>query len=238
MKKLISLSLAILLVTMIVATGVVAQENPNASAKATAMIKELCVFSCTHVDNPPFDIDGHCSAAVPILEQTIKTAQDKDLFIDASLQSGVFTGTTVKSKNMVKDTSVAAAAVLLWVVIDEGEANEQVAYPGYPIFYNARIQKLSATLQGEIESVNPDTGAITLGDPEVISLFIGTLSANSFNFIVQDLDSGMHKVTVYAACCTGGLSQQGSATAVAVIGLGSVTVQEVRMVRGEDAVTV
>ena len=232
MKKLITIALAIVLVLVLCSTAVVAQDSPNASAKATAQIQYLDVMSVAYTTEPNdvtdiFDLDYD----LELLEQTIKTANDKDLFIDVSLQSAVFTGTTVKSKNMNRDTSAAAAAVVLRVVIDEGTANEIVAFPGV-IVYNARLQVLTAKLQGVIPTEWP--GTITI--PEEIGLFIGTMSANSFNFIVADLSSGMHTVTVQAACVSWVMNQQGCAQAVAVIGLGSMTVEEVRMVKGENAI--
>jgi hypothetical protein len=234
MKKLIAIHIvliAALLVTLGV-TGVFAtDQNTNASAKATAQIDYLHVMSVAWTSGEydwAWDFDGD-----QILEQTIKTANQKDLFIDVSLQSAVFTGTTVKSKEMNRDTSAAAAAVLLRVWIDKGTPAEDLAFPGI-IVYNARLQVLTAVLQGE---VTLDDG-IVIGDPEEIGLFIGTMSANSFNFIVDDLAAGMHKVTVEAACVSWAMNQQGCAQAVAVIGLGSMTVEEVRMVKGEDAIPV
>ena len=202
-------------------------ENPNASAKATAQIAELNVFSASATEGD--EVDWDCSAVVTILEQDIKTANGKDLFIDVSLLSGLYTETNVKSKGGVKDTSAAGAAVLLAVFVD-GE----MAFPGHPIIFNARIQVLSAQLQGII-SVDTE-GAITIVGYENISLIIGTMSANSFSFIVPDLGSGMHMVEVKAACVTGAYSQAGSAAAVATIGLGSVTIEEVRMVKGENVI--
>ena len=73
-----------------------------------------------------------------------------------------------------------------------------------------------------------------IGDPEVIELFIGTLSAHSFNFIVEDLDPGMHEVKVYVMAISTAISQAGSAEARAMVGLGSMTIEEVRMVKGDD----
>ena len=221
MKKIIAIVLAVVLVAMIGATGVFAQENPNASAKATAQIAELEVVSASAAEGDEVDWDS--SGVAEILTQTIKMANGKDLFIDVSLLSGLYTETNVKSKGGNKDTSGAAAAVLVAVFVDG-----DMAFPGYPIVFEGRVQVLTATLGGYL-----------VGDvltPEEIGLIIGTLSANSFNFIVQDLDSGMHEVVVKAACVTGAFSQQGSAAAVAAIGLGSVTIEEVRMVKGEDAV--
>ena len=222
MKKVIAIVLAVVLVAMIGATGVFAQENPNASAKATAQIAELEVISASATEGD--QVDWNSSDVAEILTQTIKTANDKDLFIDVSLLSGLYTETNVKSKGGTKDTSGAAGAVLVAVFVDG-----DMAFPGYPIVFEGRVQVLTATLQGILED-----GEVV--GYEEIGLIIGTLSANSFNFVVQDLDSGMHEVVVKAVCVTGAFSQQGSAAAVAAIGLGSVTVEEVRMVKGEDAV--
>jgi hypothetical protein len=226
MKKIIAIVLAVTLVAMLGATGVFAQENPNASAKATAQIAELEVISESQTvsdEDPDWDTDLDWTLATNILSQTIKTANDKDLFIDVSLLSGLYTETNVKSKGGNKDTSAAVAAVLLKVEVDGQEA-----FPGW-IIYNGRVQVLSATLQGILED------GVVVGYEE-IGLIIGTLSANSFNFIVDDLDAGMHTVEVSALCVTFAASQAGSAEAKAVIGLGSVTIEEVRMVKGEDAI--
>jgi len=219
-KKIIALGLAILLLLSLGVGGAFAEQNPNASAKATAQIAEVHVISQTTVGT-------NTSGWMLILDQTIKTANKKDLFIDASLLSALYTKTNVKSKGAVKDTSSALAVVWLKVMVDGTPA-----FPG-AIVYNARYQQLSATLQG-ILALEEDELVIT--DPEEIELIIATMSANSFNFIVQDLNSGMHTVEVWAKCSTDADSMEGDAKAIAVIGLGSVTVEEVRMVKDENAV--
>ena len=60
------------------------------------------------------------------------------------------------------------------------------------------------------------------------------MSANSFNFIAPDLEAGIHKVEVKATCVSAAWSENGNAGAIAAIGLGSVTIEEVRMIQGED----
>ena len=243
MKRAVSIFLAVLLIAVISATGVLAaDQNPNASAKATAQIKGLTII-CHSEQVQEYDdantwmddLDTDPAHWECILTQTIHTANDKDLFIDASLLSGLYTGTEVKSKGS-KETSAAAGAVLLAVTVDFDQADHSgMAWPG-PIIYNARAQVLTAKLQGIIDSVYPDTGALTITEPEEIGVFIGTMSANSFNWIVEDLDSGMHTVEVWAKVVTYAGTTNGSAEAVAAIGLGSMTVEEVRMVKNEDAV--
>ena len=53
-----------------------------------------------------------------VLSNTIKTANQKDLFINASFEVGLFTQTLVSSKNMTKDTSTADANVQVQVLLD------------------------------------------------------------------------------------------------------------------------
>jgi len=229
MKKVIAIVLAVVLVAMLGATGVSAQQNPNASAKATAMFGDLDVRAVAEYPGDGwwdwYDIDF-----APIAEQTIKTANDKDLFIDLSLQTGCYTFTQVKSQGKVKDTSLGSCQIWVWVTVD-GIFGERV-YPRWPMVFDSRIQVLSAELQGVIT----DTDPITIGEPEVIELFIGTMSAHSFNFIVEDLDPGMHTIRVYVWATSMALGQEGSAEAIATVGLGSATIEEVRMVKGEDIV--
>ena len=76
-------------------------ENPNASAKATAQIAKLNVFCASATEGPEVDWDS--TGVVTILMQDIKTANGKDLFIDVSLMSGLYTETNVKSKGGVRN---------------------------------------------------------------------------------------------------------------------------------------
>ncbi len=220
MKKTIAIVLAfVLLITLAIGLAPVSASLP--SAKVTAKIAELNVFSASAsgVD----EVDWNSSGVEIILTQEIKTANNKDLIIDVSLLSGLYTETNVKSKGGNKDTSGAGAAVVAAVFVDGN-----MAFPYYPIVFEGRIQILSAKLGGYLVD-----DVLT---PEEIGLIIGTLSANSFNFIVPDLSSGIHTVEVKAVVVTAAFSQQGSAAAMGVLGLGSVVIEEVRMIRSEDAI--
>src|SRR5206468_10130528 len=79
-----------------------------------------------------------------LLSNTIKTANQKDLFVSASFEVGLYTDTLVKSKNMVSDTSSADAAVRVRVLLDGNPVE-----PG-EVTYGRRKQTLSATLEGAI----------------------------------------------------------------------------------------
>src|SRR5438093_7385490 len=80
-----------------------------------------------------------------LLSNTIKTSNQKDLFINASFEVGLFTQTKVSSKNMVSDTSTATANVQVRVLLD----GTRIVEPGQ-VVYGRRTQTLSATLEGAI----------------------------------------------------------------------------------------
>jgi hypothetical protein len=222
MKKIISVALSVALILVLGIAAIPTSANLP-SAKATAQIADLNVVSAvftTDVNQTLSDDTGW----TPILTQQIKTANMKDLFISPSLQSALVTGTKVSSKDLTSDTSAALAGVALKVTVDGIEA-----FPG-GVVYNQRLQVLSAKLAGLL---NTTTGIV---DPEEISLLLDTLGVNSFNFIVPDLSSGEHTVVVSAKAYTTVSNQTGSAGARALIGLGSVTVEEVRMIKGENVI--
>ena len=169
-----------------------------------------------------------------ILTNTIKTPNQKDLFIDVSLESGLMTRTTVQSHGGNKDTSVASAEMRVRVLIDG-----HVAYPG-EIIFASRTQELSATLDGLISScfVVEENGNVVLDEdcvePEEIELILSTMSANAFNFVYPDCGTGVHTFEVQAKVKTSTSTQQGGAAALGMVGRGSCTVEEVRMVNDED----
>ena len=86
-----------------------------------------------------------------------------------------------------------------------------------------------------------DTGGIVLDidclDFEEVELVLDTLNANAFNFVAANLDSGVYRVTVEAEIMTGGSAQEGAFEAKALIGLGSMIVDEVRFIHNLDGTT-
>lgn len=143
-----------------------------------------------------------------ILSTTIKTANKKDLLIGVSLQSGLYTDTRVKGKNGSSEKAGAEAGIRVTLDItgdnSDGEAAE--AFPTSVVFAS-RIQELSATLGGVIETceitVDPDTGLGTLNivndcvvTEEEIGLILSTTSANHFNFVAPNLAPGNHTISV------------------------------------------
>jgi len=220
MKKLILIALAVVLAVALGAGAVWAGSSQPAS-KATAKVGEIAVIADEDV-------------WTTILTQDIKAPNGKDLFIDVSLQCGLYTQTLVKSKGGNKDTSSAEGTITVQVLVDGAPAE-----PGEVVF-SRRYQELSATLQGIITSIIPDGNGGYVVDEETleyeeIELILDTMDAHAFNFVAPDLTfSGVHTIVVQAKIETDTSTQEGTASAMATIGKGSVTIELVRMIKGED----
>jgi len=238
MKKSIVIAVAVALV-VVLGAGVVWASNGMPASKATAQVKDLTILNWT----------GPAENTTPwttILEQNIKTPNQKDLFIDVSLESGLYTKTLVKSKRNYEgdpdwDTSTAHAKIDVRVIIDNGTADERAASPGEVVF-NYREQTLSAKFMGiftgECLEVNQTTGNVTINytclEPEELDLILDTMSANSFNFVIDQLTPGVHTISVQARIDANGSAEEGEFDARAIIGRGSVIIEVVRMIQGED----
>src|SRR5437899_102696 len=108
-------------------------QNSQPSSKVTAKTSSLTLIPATQ----------KTSGWQTLLSNTIKTANQKDLFVTASFEIGLYTDTLVKSRLMVSDTSTAKAEVKVRVLID----GTRVVEPG-EVVYGRRSQTLSATLEG------------------------------------------------------------------------------------------
>lgn len=201
---------------------------------------------------------GNSWIDVPGMSSDIRVPSQEDLVFDVALQCNLTTDTTVRSKGGNKDTSTAEAGVKVRVRIEALDGDGAVvpgtaryALPNADILqdpdsgvtYCYRRQELSATLQGILQNLacfvdddsNPDTAPVfdpdangCLLDPEEIQLVLSTLSAHAFNFFTYDLTSGDYRVTVEANPDTNTTADQGSSNAIALVGLGSMVIDEVR----------
>jgi len=245
------------------AVGLFAGNAMAQSAKATAAVTDLVSLNTVITDDSqdPTLVTGPWTT---ILSQSIKTANMKDLFINASLECGNYTMTRVKSSSGVEDTSGGFSSVRVRVVIDpDGQnigagpsASGSYALPnagntlvfdgaddgdlagtstGEGVSFCTRVQVLSAKLQGILEcaadAVIPTDCTVT---DEEIALLVATLNANAFNFVAPDLSSGDHIVEVQAKGVVDASAVKGNAVSRAFAGAGSVTIEEVRMIRGEQ----
>ena len=103
------------------------------------------------------------------------------------------------------------------------------------------MQELSATFQGIIAGCIAADGTINLNDtclqPEEVSLLLKSLSANSFNFLAPDVPPGVQTIEVQARGQASSAlfgSQLGSAKGEAFVGVGSMRVETIRMIKDAD----
>jgi hypothetical protein len=220
MKKTIVLSLtAVALVAVM--TGLVNAQSGHPSAKATAKVGDIAIIPSTEM------------GWTTILYNTLKTPNQKDLFVDVSLECGLHTKTKVVSAGK-EDKSTAEAGVKVRVLVDGVPA-----HPGEVVFCR-RTQELTAKFGGIMQSCT-DTkapfGSITRDEctwtDEELELVLDTMNANAFNFVEDDLSAGVHTIWVQAKIDTAVTQDRGEAAAWATIGNGSVIVEEVRMIKNE-----
>ena len=145
----------------------------------------------------------------------IKVPQGKELLIGVSAEVGLLTDTSIKGKNGGAAKAIADASGAVVVVAHrvgdcapgDGISCGATALPG-AITLNSRVQTLSATLGGVIESCTDgsnggaldgtiDVSVECIVSDEEIGLILETVSANHFNFVAPNLDQGEYDITAY-----------------------------------------
>src|ERR1051326_5373383 len=239
------------------AAGAFAQGTP--SSKATAAINTAVgctVTTAVGSDIPAQSChDIFTGAATPvtadnfatIMTATIKTSAAQSLFVSPSLVTGLYTDTKVKTSPGQTSTAVAEGGVYLRAVVtNQATGNTQIGYPvaacnpdilgchadlngNYGVTLDARLQQLSQTISACIVTVGDLTGTCTFD--LTTDLILKTTSAHTFNFIFPNIGVGTYTVSIQAAVNSNAtLSGSGAAVGAAAYGLGSLTVESVRLV--------
>jgi hypothetical protein len=186
-------------------------------------------------------------AAIPaegttLMALNIKTAKYSDLLINVAMQCNLTTRTKGKtntdSTGIVADTATATAGLGVKVTVD----GATVVIPNNTVTFCKRSQTLTVELGQALAecTLSADTDADGLNlygpncklDDQSVELILDTLDTHSFNFTALDLEPGWHTVTIEGFVTDDG--ETGDASANAVIGVASATVEEVRFVKGLD----
>lgn len=244
MRKNVAYTLTAVALAAFVAGPAFAESLP--SAKSTVAMGALYpLVHSSAIANPDTTSGSDDTGWVPVMRTYIKTGNLRDLAFDMALQCGLVTYTQVKSKGGDKDTANASGRIRVRIKVTDADGNVRYAEPNEQgnenlgVTYCYRFQELSAVFQGLIEEcIDPAFGTIRITDdclqPEEVSLLLETLSANAFNFLMTDVPAGVHQVDVEAkASATAGLfdAKAGSAKGEAFIGLGSLHVDESRLIK-------
>jgi len=202
-----------LIAVLVLMMGTVWAADSQPSAKATAVINKLYAIPMTAADSTEW---------VTVHSQQIKTANAKDLFMDVALQCGIFTRTKSELK-VGGDSSTAEGKIEVRVLVDS-----DVAEPG-EVVYDKRVQ----TLNTELYQALMTSAGLPIDNIGYVELILETLQAHAFNFVIADVGPGVHTITVQAKVAS---SESGNATAMAAVGMGSTTIESVRMIKGEDII--
>jgi len=230
------------------------------SSKAAWRFQEVIDLAAAASTEPTTQSDND-TGWKDILTTHIKTPNAKEIAIGASLQCGLVTDTTVRSKNGDLDSSAARGkiAVRIKLVTPAGETvyaqpsngtdlDTDIPLNGDGVTYCDRYQKLAARFSG-LNCTVTDTGGITCADPEELQLVLKTLNAHHFNFIYANATPGVHTVSVQARAqagvelgclsATAGVTctPAGSAGAAAFAGAGAMSVEVIRLVKDADGTT-
>lgn len=189
---------------------------------------------------------------VPVMAASIKVSNSQSLFVTPSLVTGLYTNTAVKSSpGGGKSSAVAEGGVYLRAVLrDPNTGNAvMVADPialctndilgcqknsagDWGVTLDARIQSLSQ----ELTSCGVTIAGVTAGTCTfdlTTQLILQTTSAHSFGFIFPNVGVGTYNVSIEAAVnSAANTSGTGYAAGAAAFGLGSVTIESVRLVHG------
>ena len=197
------------------------------------------IFTGARVDPTP---DNFAS----IMTATIKTSNSQSLFVSPSLVTGLYTRTKTRTSTGSTSTATAMGGVFLRAVItNQGTGEVQTGFPvaacagdvlgcslvggKYGVTLDSRVQTLTQTLSDCVVSVGTSTGTCTFS--LTTDLILKTTSAHTFNFIFPNVGVGTYTVAIQAAV-SADASASGTATAIgaAAYGLGSLTVESIRLV--------
>ena len=181
-----------------------------------------------------------------IMSSSIKVSNSQSLFVSPSLVTGLYTQTKTKTSTGTTSTAVAEGGVFLRAVVTNlATGAVQVGFPvaacssgilgcqsvgaDYGVVLDTRVQSLTQSISNCIVTVGTTTG--TCSFDVTTDLLLKTTSAHTFNFIFPNVGVGSYRIDVQAAV-NADASLVGSGTAVggAAYGLGSLTVESVRMV--------
>src|SRR5207249_9794101 len=220
------------------ASSMFAASLPSSKAAAQVNTVTICANSNTAQAVSPCANTNGSGKWLDVMTTQIKTSNVADLFAGVSLVTGVYTSTAVKGNSTgATSTAVAEGTVRVRVLLDSVRANCQdncTPFTTLPdrnagIVFDQRIQSLSANL-GYIFTQqcagSPTTCTLT---PEQITLVLDTTSAHTFNFVLPNVGTGTHLLTMQAQISTDNTSifsnsNGGVSASNALFGLGSLTV--------------
>ena len=213
MKKLLP---AIVAVVLVLGAGLALAHNGNTQGVPSAK----CAASVQGIDYIP-NATVNQWEDVPGFYTIIKTSNKADLIISVTAECALATNVTIKGTGG-KETSTSDAQLEIRVLVDGDEVNP--ATPG-----NVTFARRLMVLKGLLYSGSQVEG--TDLPEQYISIYEKTKTANGFNFVMKNVLSGDHNVTVQARAKQEQTGNPKSPVGITpVIGKRTLVVEAVRMV--------
>jgi hypothetical protein len=260
MKKLLGIALLSLLVTGVAAAQTASSKATAAVntavgctvSNATSADVGTLPLTCHDI------FSGAAVAVTPdnfakVMDATVKVSNSESLFVSPSMVTGLYTSTTTKTKTGSTSTVTAMGGVYERAVLLDGSgAVVAIGYPAadctadilgcqligaistssgnFGVTIDSRVQTLTQTLSDCVVTVGTTTGSCSF--TSTIGLVLQTTSAHTFNFIFPNVGVGTYTVEIQMAVNSSAqiVSGSGSAVGAAAFGLGSVTIDVVRLV--------
>jgi hypothetical protein len=216
----------------------------NATTLGTAPMTCHDIFSGNPV---PVTSDNFAT----IMSTSMKVSSSQSLFVSPSLVTGLYTNTTTKTHTGGSSTATASGGVYMRAVLTDSAGNIlKIADPvavctndilgchassggDFGVTLDSRVQTLTQTLSDCVVNVvvGGVAGSGTCDFDLTTQLILQTTAAHTFNFIFPNIGQGTYNVAIQVAV-NSDATVGGTATAVgaAAFGLGSVTVESVRLV--------
>ncbi len=236
-----------LVCVLLLAGSLFAQANISSKATFTYNTMTFCANSTgTPATFACQDSSGEGKWQLVGVPLNVKTSNPTDIFMSVSLVTGLYTKTQVKgntagSQTASGSTAVAQGTVQVKVTVDDTDPDGAPSLAVIPqgadgVTFDNRIQTLNASI-GNIftdcfaNKVNTGSAATCDIIPEQITLILDTAAAHSFHFAMVNVGQGVHTLRVFARVSTSttGTDPGNVAVANAAFGLGSVTVEAVKL---------
>ena len=259
MKGLTALALAAMLAFGSASVLAAGTTSGTPSSKATAAINTAVGCTFAAVSTIGDTLPGTChdifsGASVPVtpdnfatvMSTTIKLSNSQSLFVSPSLVTGLYTRTKTKTTTGSTSSATAMGGIYLRAVVTNlGSGVAQTGYPvadctgdvlgcalvggKFGVTLDERVQALTQSLSDCVVNVGTLTGTCTF--TLTTDLILKTTSAHTFNFIFPNVGVGTYRIDIQTAV-NANASVSGTATAIgaAAYGLGSLTVESVRLV--------
>ena len=178
--------------------------------------------------------------AIELFNVTMKGTNGKAYDAAVSAECLLMTDTRVKSNKGETVSDWDKGSIKVWVEItDIGNKGTGMrkAFPN-EVTFAERFQLLEAKLNNIIVCDDDGTNCTMTEDSQEIRLLLNTTEANSFHFILTNLDSTVYNVKVWAMADLSNktATQIGDEHVAAAIGDRTLVIEEIRLAKNNDIV--